>query len=43
MIGWSLVAFATKYMEAASKHISPVSYAMGARIGAYLVWKHGQL
>lgn len=26
VIGWSLVAFATKYTEAASKHISPVCF-----------------
>jgi len=36
VIGWNLVAFATKYAEAASKHISLSSFApRGARIRAY--------
>ena len=40
VIGWSLVAFAMKYMEAASKPISRVFFSpVGVRLGAYRLLK----
>lgn len=44
VIGWSLVAFATKYTEAASKHNSHFFlYPVGVRLDAYRFLKRGRL
>lgn len=44
LIGWSLVAFATKYAEAASKHISRFFFCTPCPTPCLLIFaKHGQL